>query len=661
MKSLTNAPQSVNRANSPNLTYTHRKSSAKSVALTRLDRYYGSAENGRKAKHLDDRFSRLENDKRIPVIASVLLKIEALPGGWDFTNMPPDKLLATVKENDSFFHADFNELFDWLITLTFNGEKKLALEFLEGNINKADPVPTDFREKIVLHPKSPIPAADAFIKHCFTRDGEPTLRYYADEFYIWEHNVYVPISAGTIESRLTEFLETAYTEKINDEGEIVGTVPYPVRHHNICEIMSMVKRRRHVPSERLSPPCWIGKDDSPIDDASLVMFGKTRNLYISKVSKYADKIIKPSPNWFNLNCLPFDYDQGAHCPNWEQFLKDLFGKDREAIETLMEFIGLCLTPITRFQKALFLCGDKRTGKGTIAEVMTNLIGSHNVTNPTTDAVSESFGLQSFIGRQLAIFTDMRFDRKNSAKFSEKILQITGEDRMTINRKNRDAYTTKLTTRIMFISNEIPEILDSGNALASRFIFMPRLKNSFYGKEDTGLREKLLSELPGIMNLALCHLHKLLERGRFRQPESGENIAAIMGDLSNPINEFVREHTEPLMTKKALWERYREFCEGGGIRPIAQHRFLNRIVSAGYDCDFDAASILEKIRNVGNEATAREIRVITRRFKKNPQELEKKLNKMKADGILESCLTQDKYGGRPVEIFKIVKADADNEF
>ena len=43
-----------------------------------------------------------------------------------------------------------------------------------------------------------------------------------------------------------------------------------------------------------------------------------------------------------------------------------------------------------------------------------------------------------------------------------------------------------------------------------------------------MKDKLLTEMPGILNLALRHLHNLLERGKFLQPESGANIAEMMG-------------------------------------------------------------------------------------------------------------------------------------
>jgi putative DNA primase/helicase len=57
--------------------------------------------------------------------------------------------------------------------------------------------------------------------------------------------------------------------------------------------------------------------------------------------------------------------------------------------------------------------------------------------------------------------------------------------------------------------------DASGALASRFIVIT-LQRSFYGKEDLGLTERLLGELPGIFNWAIAGWQQLQERGYFQQ-------------------------------------------------------------------------------------------------------------------------------------------------
>ena len=91
--------------------------------------------------------------------------------------------------------------------------------------------------------------------------------------------------------------------------------------------------------------------------------------------------------------------------------------------------------------------------------------------------------------------------------AERLLAISGEDTLTIDRKYREPATLQLPTRIVVLSNELPRLADASGALASRFVTLVSSR-SFYGKEDTGLTEKLLAELPGILNWALDGAERL---------------------------------------------------------------------------------------------------------------------------------------------------------
>jgi putative DNA primase/helicase len=80
--------------------------------------------------------------------------------------------------------------------------------------------------------------------------------------------------------------------------------------------------------------------------------------------------------------LPFEFDARASAPReWLAFLKKLWPNDPETIGTLQEWFGYLLTPDTRQQKILFLLGPKRSGKGTIARVLGELVGATNFAGP----------------------------------------------------------------------------------------------------------------------------------------------------------------------------------------------------------------------------------------------------------------------------------------
>jgi putative DNA primase/helicase len=150
-----------------------------------------------------------------------------------------------------------------------------------------------------------------------------------------------------------------------------------------------------------------------------------------------------------------------------------------------------------------LVGPKRSGKGTIGRVLTRLIGKHNCVAPTLAGLGTNFGLAPLIGKRLAIISDARLSgRADQHAIAERLLSITGEDALTIDRKYGSAWTGQLGSRFMILSNELPRLTGVSGALAGRFIMLS-LTESFYGREDPGLTDNLLTALPGILNWAIA--------------------------------------------------------------------------------------------------------------------------------------------------------------
>jgi putative DNA primase/helicase len=251
-----------------------------------------------------------------------------------------------------------------------------------------------------------------------------------------------------------------------------------------------------------------------------------------------------TPGFFTYNAVDFAFDPHAPEPRqWLQFLAELWPDDQSVIDTLQEIFGYCLTSDTSQQKIFLLVGPKRSGKGTIARVLTSIVGLNSSVAPTLAGLGMNFGLAPLMGKRVAIISDARLGgRADQHAIAERLLSITGEDAITIDRKYRDAWTGRLQIRFLILSNELPRLADASGALAGRFIVLI-LTRSFYGHEDHGLTNRLLAERSSILNWAIVGWRRLAERGYFVTPASSADAVRELEDLGSPIGAFVREHCD----------------------------------------------------------------------------------------------------------------------
>ena len=173
--------------------------------------------------------------------------------------------------------------------------------------------------------------------------------------------------------------------------------------------------------------------------------------------------------------------------------------------------------------------------------MVALLGQHNTVAPQMDELVDSFGLQPWLKQALASFTDARLTGRNTAGIVSQLLRIVGGDTITVNRKNKESWNGYLPTRIMIYSNEALQLSESSNALTGRMLVLS-MTNSFFGKEDIDLADRLTEELSGIFNWCLEGHKRRLARPseRFMQPESGVELLETMEELGNPMRSFIED-------------------------------------------------------------------------------------------------------------------------
>jgi putative DNA primase/helicase len=406
--------------------------------------------------------------------------------------------------------------------------------------------------KLVPSPADPM-AVVRHLQPAWERDGVLILRHWRGAWWRWSGSYWAEYDDADMRGWLYRRMEHAEYLFVDGRSGIESERRWAPSKGKIANLVEAAQAVTLLPTSTEMPGWTDGRPDS----GSLII--PCRNGLLDLGTR---RLLQPSPLYFNGSAAPFDYDARAPQPSrWLAFLESIWPDDPEAIAALREVMGYIVSGRRDLHKIFLLVGPTRSGKGTIAAVLTALIGEAHTAGPTLARFSEMFGLQDMIGKSLAIVPDARMPRDGVGTIVENLLMISGQDSITIPRKHRDAWTGRLPIQLVLMSNELPTLPDSAAAVAGR-LFTLRMTQSFYGREDLGLLPALMAELPGIFNWALGGLDQLAKRGRLIEPTSSAEAVALLREKSSPAKEFLTEMCvlEPtaVVTEDDLWTAWQKW-------------------------------------------------------------------------------------------------------
>lgn len=425
------------------------------------------------------------------------------------------------------------------------------------------------QSKVFPPPSQPMAVARR-LEPDWQHDGHPTLRAWRKSWMRWEGAHWSEVDEQEVRAALYQRMEQAEFEVEAPDGSRKRK-PWAPTKRKVGDLLDALASILLLPAS-VDPPSWLdGRDEGVIVAC--------RNGLLRVADR---KLLDHDPRFFNLVSVPFDFDPAAPEPTrWLKFLRDAWTDDngqvdQSSIDALQEFFGYVVSGRTDLHKILLIIGPTRSGKGTIARVLGALVGKGNVTGPTLASLASNFGLSPLLGKPLAVVSDARLGGSGSHQVVERLLTISGEDTIDVDRKYKEPWTGRLPTRFLILSNELPRFGDASGAIAHRFIVLT-MQKSWLGRENTNLTEELTEELPGILNWALAGLARLNQQGRFTEPASSVDAVLAMKDDASPMSAFIREVCEVGAGYEVqvddLWKAWRNWCEDNGRdRPGTKQAF-----------------------------------------------------------------------------------------
>ncbi len=444
------------------------------------------------------------------------------------------------------------------------GDEKIGIDdYLVAAGDDADKVLADLIASAVV-PEVPgkpsaVDWARMFVDEHFRIPEGHTLQWWRDEFYRWTGFHYVKVPRSELEVIILGWLD--------DRCEKAS----PALARDVVQGIAAICRITYD----LDQPCFVG-EASDVDPRDVIAVQNGILRIPADPSEGEVHLRDHTPAWFSPSCLPYRFNPEATCEKWKAFLREVL-EDRDCIGLLQQWFGYALTADTSLQKMLLLVGARRSGKGTILRVMQHAVGTDSCVSPTLSSLSTEFGLWPLVDKRLCLFPDAHLGyRSDSARALEVLKSVTGEDRVSINRKKLPYLpNVRLAVRFVLTCNELPRFADASDALGSRLLILP-FRRSFDGREDYRLEGKLMREAPGILNWAIGGLFRLRKAGRFIEPERSREVRAEYRRMTSPVASFVEDRCRVGLDYKVkcdtLFGEWKLWCDMTGHKIGATSTF-----------------------------------------------------------------------------------------
>jgi putative DNA primase/helicase len=359
-------------------------------------------------------------------------------------------------------------------------------------------------------------------------DGHLTLRYWRGEWYRYRNGRYSRVDEGTIRVDLTGFVKCYYDDNnvVDQYGKVLK-----VRKGHITNVLHNLSAVVAVDDEA-EPPIWLGE--------GAYRFIALRNGLLD-LARLDDVMVTVRPNsslWFSTVVFPYDYVEGARCPQWLRFLEEVMEGDDERISLLQEWAGYLLTPDTSQHKFMVAEGEGANGKSVLLDVLTALLGEENVSQVPLEMFGQRFQLTPTIDKLANICAEV--GEINTV--AEGVLkQFTAGDRMYFDRKGIPGVERYPTARLILATNNRPGFKDRSMGIWRRMLLVPFRYTVPKELQDRSLTKRLKGELPGIFLWALQGLKRLRANGHFTEPRVCTTALTEYRLESNPARVFLTEH------------------------------------------------------------------------------------------------------------------------
>jgi putative DNA primase/helicase len=356
---------------------------------------------------------------------------------------------------------------------------------------------------------------------------------------------------------------------------------------NGSHIDLMVKRAR------VNPKVQIRHDQLDADPMLFHVINGTIDLRTGELRspQRSDLITKRSP---------VVYDADAICPRWQTFLQRIQGFPRlqdplsddergrrieradRMITYLKRLVGMSLTADVMEQILVFLHGGGQNGKSTFLNLILALTGEYGMqAAPNFLLVREHeqhpTELTDLFGKRFVSTVEI----EKGKQLAEALMKIlTGSEKVRARRMREDFWEFFPTWKVWLAANDKPKVKGRDKATWRRIKLIPFDVTIPDDEVDHDLPQKLMQELPGILNWAI---EGCLEWQRYglQEPPEVTRATEAYRDETDILGQFTRECCTTGKDQKTQSAFLHKAFDAYTGQPISAVEFADVMKASGY--------------------------------------------------------------------------------
>ena len=309
------------------------------------------------------------------------------------------------------------------------------------------------------------------------------------------------------------------------------------------------------------------------------------------------QMVTPTPEMLVFGQIPVELDVDIAPNAADAFIRSISDGDAPTETVLSEVIGACMCCSRVISESPMLIGRARTsggeasnGKSTYLNALRSMLGAGNYSSMDIATLGQRFQAGHIVGKHANLGDDIPDGFLRGEELSTFKKLVTG-DAIFTDVKNGEGFEFRPSATMVFSMNSVPRLADVTDGIFRRLAFVPfrRRFSPLDSDFDPNIIRKITTRasLQRFVVIGLMQLPDLIGRGTLtRIPDMDTEVDEVKRANDSVANwcfeESIEQDDIAGKTPKEVYQRYAEWCKGGGARnPFSQTVFTKKMCSQSF--------------------------------------------------------------------------------